>query len=173
MGDVEHELPQDDFKVEITDLDEPGQTDDGSKANASLKPFVLRLKPQFLLRHRKLQLLITTSVVMMAILVIVGSVMGVRNLLPGGSAGSLATPALSPEPHNDLFYFQLNPPWGHLSIDGHASVRVPTVSTDSPLSLPPGQHKLLWQAVPFHPVSCIVVVPVISNPSTCNHSQFT
>lgn len=160
MGDVEHEQPQDDFEVEITDLDEPGQTGAGSKA-------------QFLLRHRKLQLLITTGVVAMAILVIVGSVIGVRNLVPGGSAGALPTPAISPGPRNDLFYFQLNPPWGHLSIDGHAVVRVPTAGTDPPLSLPPGQHKLLWQAPPFHPVSCIVVVPVISNPSPCNHSQFT
>jgi hypothetical protein len=173
MGDVEDEQPRDDFEVEITDLDEPGQTGAGSKANASPKPFILRLKPQFLLHHRKLQLLITTSVVVMAILVIVGSVIGVRNLVPGGSAGALPTPATSSGPHNDLFYFQLNPPWGHLSIDGHAVVRAPTVSTDPPLSLPSGQHKLLWQAAPFHSVSCILVVPVISNPSTCNHSQFT
>src|SRR5205823_6116488 len=34
-------------------------------------------------------------------------------------------------------------------------------------------HKLLWQAAPFQPVSCVLVVPVSSNPSTCNHSQFT
>jgi hypothetical protein len=173
MGDVEDEQPRDDFEVEITDLDEPGQTGAGSNAPSSSKLLRLALKPQFLLRQRKLQLLITTSVVVMAILVIVGSVIGVRNLVPGGSAGALPTPATSSEAHNDLFYFQLNPPWGHLSIDGHVVVRVPTVSTDPPLSLPPGQHKLLWQAAPFHAVSCILVVPVISNPSTCNHSQFT
>jgi len=173
MGNVEDERPGDDFEVEITDLDEPGQTGAGSNATSSSKLLRLPLKPQFLLRHRKLQLLITTCVVVMAILVIAGSVIGVRNLVPGGSAGALPTPATSSEPHNDLFYFQLNPPWGHLSIDGHAVVRVPTVSTDPPLSLPPGQHKLLWQAAPFHAISCILVVPVISNPSTCNHSQFT
>src|SRR5258707_6371767 len=100
MGDVENEQPRDDFEVEITDLDEPGQTGAGSKAVPSSKLLHLALKPQFLLHHRKLQLLITTSVVVMAILIIVGSVMGVRNLVPGGSASALPTPATSSGPHN-------------------------------------------------------------------------
>jgi hypothetical protein len=173
MGDGEDEQLQDVFEVEITDLDEPDQHTADTLASSGLKPSGLPLKPGFLRRHRKLQLLITTSIIALAILVILASTTGIRNLVFGGSAGSLSTSTTSSPPHDDLFYFQLNPPWGHLSIDGHAVAHVPTVSTDSPLSLPPGQHRLLWQAAPFQPVSCILVVPVNSNPSTCNHSQFT
>ena len=173
MRDAENEQPQDDFEIEITDLDAQDQTTAGSKPASSPKRFIQSLNYQFLLRHRGLQLLITTGIVALAILVILGSTAGIRTLISSGAGSALSTPATPSRPHNDLFYFQLNPPWGHLSIDGHAVARVPTDSTDPPLSLPPGQHELLWQAAPFHPVSCIVVVPVISNPSTCNHSQFT
>ena len=173
MRDVENEEPHDDFEIEITDLDAQDQTTAGNKATSSPKPFIQSLHYQFLLRHRGLQLLITSGIVVLAILVILGSTAGIRTLLSGGTGSPLPTPATSSRPHNDLFYFQLNPPWGHLSIDGHTVARVPTDSTDPPLSLPPGQHKLLWKAAPFQPVSCLLVVPVSSNPSTCNHSQFT
>jgi hypothetical protein len=173
MRDVENDQPQDDFEIEITDLDAQDQTTAGNKVNSNLKPFIQPFNYQFLLRHRRLQLLITSGIVALAILVILGSTTSIRTLLSGGTSSPLPTAAISSRPLNDLFYFQLNPPWGHLSIDGHTVGRVPTDSTDSPLSLPPGQHKLLWQAAPFHPVSCIVVVPIIANPSTCNHSQFT
>jgi hypothetical protein len=173
MRDVENDQPQDDFEIEITDLDAQDQTTAGNKVNSNLKPFIQPFNYQFLLRHRRLQLLITSGIVALAILVILGSTTSIRTLLSGGTGSPLPTAATSSRPLNDLFYFQLNPPWGHLSIDGHTVAHVPTDSTDSPLSLPSGQHKLLWQAAPFHPVSCIVVVPIIANPSTCNHSQFT
>ncbi|HEX6481508.1 MAG TPA: hypothetical protein VF043_21925 [Ktedonobacteraceae bacterium] len=173
MRDAENDQPQDDFEIEITNLDAQDQTIAGNKATSSPKPFIQSLNYQFLLRHRGLQLLITSGVVALAMLVILGSTAGIRSLLSGGTESPLPTPATSSRPRNDLFYFQLNPPWGHLSIDGHTVARMPVDSTDPPLSLSPGQHKLLWQAAPFRPVSCILVVPVISNPSTCNHSQFT
>ncbi|HJT55355.1 MAG TPA: hypothetical protein VJ761_02580 [Ktedonobacteraceae bacterium] len=178
MQDRDDEQPQDDFEVEITDLDErsPGRDQPGpygTKAAFSRESLRRALEPQFWLRHRKLQLLVTTSIVVLALVVIFGSTVSVRNLVSGTSAGLALTATPASAPLNDLFYFQLNPPWGHLFIDGHAIARVPTASTDPPLSLPPGQHKVVWQAAPFRPVSCILAVPVASNPSTCNHSQFT
>jgi hypothetical protein len=173
MGDGEDEQFQDDFEVEITDLDEPDHNAANNRASSRPKPLNLPFKPQFLRRHRKMQLLIVTSIIALVILVILASTTGIRDLVFGGSAGSLSTSTTSSQPHDDLFYFQLNPPWGHLSIDGHAVAHVPTVTNDPPLSLPPGQHRVLWQAIPFQSVSCMLVVPVVSNPSTCNHSQFT
>ncbi len=181
MKDAENEQPQDDFEVEITDLDmqPPGRDSSDPVARprrgrliAPIAGLSASSKARLLLRHRGFQLFLTTSIVVLAILVILASSAGVRNLLTGGSA-PLPVSTITPKPQNDLFYFQLNPPWGHLSIDGHRVARVPMDSNQPPLSLPPGQHTVLWQAAPFRPVSCILVVPVISYPSTCNLSQFT
>src|SRR5579875_1801421 len=173
MNDQQDQYPQDDFEVEIIDLDEQPQANVGTKASTDRNFLHLSQKAQLLLRYRRFQFLLTTSVIVLAILVILGSNAAVRSLLTGGAASPLPVPVPTSGPQNDLFYFQLNPPWGHLSIDGHRIARVPTTVNEPALSLPPGQHKLLWQAAPFRPVSCILVVPVISNPSTCNHSQFT
>ncbi|HZU69265.1 MAG TPA: hypothetical protein VFA09_18455 [Ktedonobacteraceae bacterium] len=181
MKDQQDQQPQDDFEVEITDLDEQLTDTDEPRRGRLIAPtadlsasVLLRLsqKAQLLLRHRRYQLLITTSLAVLAILVILANTTGIRDLLAGGSVVPLSSPAAS-GPQNDLFYFQLNPPWGHLSIDGHTVTHVPTAVNQPALSLSPGLHKLLWQAAPFRPVSCILIVPVISNPSTCNHSQFT
>ncbi len=63
MGDVESEQPQEDFEVEIVDLDELASGADAS--NSSNKRLLRPSQPlRFLARRRGLQLGVTTSLLL-------------------------------------------------------------------------------------------------------------
>ncbi len=157
MADVEPEQPQDDFEIEITDIDEL------EAAGSSSKP----LHPSPSPRQRRLQLAITSAIVVLAILLILGSTAPVRELV----ARALIVPTPSPVPTlgpgADLFYMAANPPWGRLFIDGHEAAHLPRINLDPPLRLSQGQHVLVWRADPFPPQSCILSVPARYRTDTC------
>lgn len=62
------------------------------------------------------------------------------------------------------FFFQMSPPWGSAVVDGKPVAHLPQVTTETPLSLAPGQHTLQWNAEPFPSQSCTFTVPVHSLP---------
>ena len=161
MADVEPEQPQDDFEIEITDIDQL------EAAGISSKPLRPLLSPRFSPRQRRLQLVVTSTIVVLVVLLILGSTASVRELV----GRALIVPALTPELTSgigaDLFYIQANPPWGHLSIDGHEVARLPRINVDPPLHLSQGQHVLVWHADPFPPQSCTLSVPARYSTDTC------
>lgn len=161
MADVESEQPQDDFEIEITDIDELEATGSSSKP---LRPL---LSPRFSPRQRRLQLTITSAIVVLAVLLILGSTASVRELVGRASVFPIPTPIPTSGPGADLFYIQANPPWGHLSIDGHKVARLPRIKVDPPLRLSQGQHVLVWHADPFSPQSCTISVPARYRTDTC------
>src|SRR5216684_6308835 len=75
MGDVESEQSQDDFEIETADIDELGAAANSSKPSRSSQ------QPRFPPRQRRLQLNITASIVVLAILLILGSTAPVRELV--------------------------------------------------------------------------------------------
>jgi hypothetical protein len=161
MADVEPEQPQDGFEIEITDIDAL------ESAGSSSKPWNPLLFPRFSPRQHRLQLTITSAIVVLAVLLILGSTAPVRELV--GRALVLPTPTTVPAsgPEADLFYIQANPPWGHLSIDGHEVAHLPRINVDPPLRFPQGQHVLVWHADPFPPQSCTLSVPARYRTDTC------
>src|SRR6266516_5919541 len=101
MADGEFERHQEDFEVEIADLNQVGATPDPSK---SLRSVPL---PRFSPRQRRLQLAGTTAVVVLAMMIILGSTAPVRELVGGALSGLTPTPL----PGIDLFYVQAGPSW--------------------------------------------------------------
>lgn len=166
MKDVGSEQSQDEFPVEITDLDKPGTAAHRSPHTASRARFVSR-------RYRLPVTVVTVSMVVLAILLILGTATPVRELV--GSLlvrhTSTPTPVLPLFPGEDLFYVQAEPSWGHLFIDGHAVAHPPVVSVDSPLRLSRGRHALIWRAEPFQDQQCTLSVPPRIGTDTCEDNQ--
>jgi hypothetical protein len=165
MGDDESERPQEDFEVEISDLDQVGATTGPAKPLRSVP------LPRFSPRQRRLQLAFTTGIVVLAILTILGSTAPVRELVGGALSGPTPTPLPALVPGTDLFYIQAGPSWGHLSIDGHAVSHLPAPGVDLPLHLSRGRHTLVWRAYPFSTQSCTLTVPANSHTDTCHFDQ--
>src|SRR5258708_28495180 len=157
MGDVESEQSQDDFEVEIADLDELGTAANSSKPARSL------LRPRFSPRQRRLQLAITSSIVVLVILIILGSTAPVRELVGSILPGPTATPSAASGFEAGLFYFQASPSWGQLSIDGHVVAQLPDVGTGPPLRLARGRHFLQCRANPLPPPPSLLTLPPTFN----------
>ncbi len=171
MPGKDDEPLQDDFAVEVTDIDESGKALNGhSHAVTSSQAPDSSLRPR-LARHRRIAgLVVTAGVVVLAALIILGSTASVRtfvidHLVPPPAT---ATPVLGPGA--DLFYIQGDPLWGHALIDGHALARLPIIGVDPPLRLSRGQHVVTWQAPPFLPLTCVVSVPADFATDTCDDS---
>lgn len=83
------------------------------------------------------------------------------------------TPTATLIPGNDLFNIQASPT-GIITIDGHTlkrNTKPPiTYYTSKPVHLSRGQHKIVWQAPPFKPLTCIVSVPPVAN-EQCNYES--
>lgn len=161
MADVEAEQPQDDFEIEITDIDAL------ESAASSSRPWRPSPFLRFSRRQRSLQLTITSAIVVLAVLLILGSTAPVRELVGRSLVVPTSTPVPTPGPEADLFYIQANPPWGHLSVDGHEVAPLPRINVDPPLRFPQGQHALVWHADPFPPQSCTLSVPARYRTDTC------
>ncbi|GCE08805.1 hypothetical protein [Dictyobacter aurantiacus] len=63
------------------------------------------------------------------------------------------------------FFFQMSPPWGKAVLDGKLVEHLPQATTETPLSLAPGEHTLQWNADPFPSQSCTFTVPVHTLPA--------
>ncbi len=171
MSDVEQEQPQDDATVEITGIDGlDGVAADG-KTVSSTKPLRSRLEAGVSAHRHRLQLVVTTGIVVLALLVILGSTAPVRELVSGVFMRPAPTPVPTLAPGADLFYVQGHPPWGQLSIDGHALAHLPRISHDPPLRLARGRHVLVWKADPFLSLRCTVSVPPSYITDTCGYHQ--
>ncbi len=150
--------PQDDLDIEITDLDE-GKP-------AGFAPNVFRL---FARRHKRPLTALTASMVALAFVFLVVNTAAVRGL----ANRVLALPAPAPAtaqtfyPGEDLFYVQVDPAWGHLTVDGRAITRLPVVGMSAPMRLASGQHMLVWSAQPFRQQRCILSVPTNYLTDTC------
>jgi hypothetical protein len=173
MGDLEHRQPQDDFTIEIADINELGETvaDSDSGTPSAAQPPTAGLEPRFSPRQRRRQLIITSAIVVLAFLVILGSTASVRELVSGVFIRPAPTPVPTLAPGVDLFYVQGSPPWGHLSIDGHPIARLPNIGVNPPLRLSRGQHTLVWQAKPFQAQSCTLSVPARYDTDSCVNKE--
>ncbi len=170
MADVEHEQAQDDFEVEITHIDaSDSSTNSNTLTGSSEKPSHSPMLPRFSLHQRRLQLMVTISLVVLALLIILGSSAPVRQLAVSIFTHS-TTPTPTLAPGENLFYVLGNPPWGQHSLDGHVQSRLPTIGRDSPFRLSRGRHQLVWKADPFPTQSCTVSVP-FSYSDTCVHRE--
>jgi hypothetical protein len=162
MGDSKPEHPQEDFEIEIEDLDKPGTT---TRSTKLLRPVPL---PRFSPCLRKVQLVVTALIVMLAILLILVSTAPIRELIGGIATGPTPTPAPTLAPGVDLFYILADPAWGYLSIDGRVVSHLPAITIQPPLRLSRGQHKLTWRADPFSTQSCSLTVPHDFGKDTCH-----
>lgn len=164
------DFPDDD--IELQDLPADG---DGSNSGQEELPITsirkrVSLRPRYSLRQRRRQAILTGSIVLVALLVILGSSLPIRNLV----VARLQHPAPVPDPAStlpsgpDYFYFQTLPSWGTMTLDGHALARVPSiVSNLPPVRMPHGRHMLAWHAEPFEPLSCTFFVPLQPDKQTC------
>jgi hypothetical protein len=153
MKDAESEQSQGDLDIEVTDIDEPGAAIPVSESAHAV------LRPRFSPRQRRLQLIITGGIVVLALLIILVSAAPVRELVGGVFIRPAPSPTPTLVPGVDLFYVQGSPSWGQLSIDGHLLAHLPIIQSEPPLRLSRGQHVLAWQAEPFLTQSCTVSVP--------------
>lgn len=118
--------------------------------------------PRFTTRQRRMHLIVTIGVVILALALLFSSSPGVRGLL-------IPPPSPTLVPGVNLFYVQLQPTWGKISVDGRALARLPVIGKDAPLQLAAGRHVLRWIVPPFITQSCTVSVPPSQN-DTCSYN---
>lgn len=159
--------------VEIVNLDEDASFSKQKAVSSSAKhtSFV----PRFTLQQRRIQLVVTVNIVCMLLFVLLSSYTPVRTRI----VQALIPPTLSigtkAGPETELFYFDANPTWGHLFVDGKIVKHLPSIGNrgDAPLKLVGGRHMLRWVATPFAPQQCTVSVPFNTVADTCHFDQFT
>jgi hypothetical protein len=157
MQDSQYEQ-RDDEIVEISDLPQegiPSLKKRGQTRSLSGLLFLLQWSRQ----HRLFSALLTVSLVGLALLMLLGSVLPLQQIQ--GGKGSRASQTSAPLTGSDLFYFSPLPSWGTVELDEQllAHVPVPIVGNEPPLRLRHGRHVLEWQAAPFEPQRCILLVP--------------
>lgn len=163
MKDMKTGQTRNDSQVEITDLDAP---DIDSDASSHARRLLIMVR-----QRKKVVTLITGSIIVLAILLILGSNAAVQGLVGDLYVRIVPTPLPTLPPGADLFYVQADPSWGHLSLDGRDIARLPVIGKDAPLRLPRGRHTLVWQAAPFQAQRCILMVPVAYIDNNCAANQ--
>lgn len=154
MGEVEPEASQNDFELEISDLDE------------SDLPARLSHRAHLLSRPPGRLLILLNGLLLLTVVLLLISTPSVRNLVSGIFIPPVSTPTATIVPGTDLFYITAEPSWGHLSVDRH-STSLPTIGVDPPLRLAHGQHVLTWQANPFQTQQCTLSIPGNYATDTC------
>jgi hypothetical protein len=79
------------------------------------------------------------------------------------------TPTATVIAGDNQFYIQASPQ-ANITIDGRPVTQLPAVGTGTPIQLSRGQHKIVWQAEPFAPLTCIVSVPPLAS-EPCNYES--
>ncbi|MEO8972550.1 MAG: hypothetical protein ABI406_13230 [Ktedonobacteraceae bacterium] len=170
----ESQKRDDDFEIEIIDLEmfpgesvpkSPDGSDERSGWKETMKPTSARisLRSRLTQRQRMLRIVGSATVIIVALLLILNSIVPVHALL-GALAGPTPTATATLAPNIDHFYLDASPPWGRLTLDGHPLA----FSTLAPVQLAPGHHQFVWRASPFQPVRCTLSVPVATT-DTCKH----
>lgn len=154
--DPDEDLFAEDQNVEISDL--PGDEQAG--------PVECRPRPERVRRRRLFQLggLLTIGALCLALLL--RSIPDLGPFLFTSIFSPTPTPITSTGPDISLFYVNVAPPWGTLSIDGKRVVHPPDSESGQPLRLAPGRHLFTWRAAPFPTQSCTLSVPA-SLTDTC------
>jgi hypothetical protein len=150
-------MDEQDFEIQISDLD--GSDTEATSKHVSSVPLH---SPRFSLKQRKLQVAATVGSVLLSIMLILGSYEPARITV----TNILVHPSPTLAANIDLFYFDTNPSWGHLFIDGQLIPRLPPIG-DSPLKLEHGRHIVVWHVDPFQPQRCVLSVPPQSGGNTC------
>ena len=169
-------VEENELDVEIVDITDEKEFDESIDQDI----FVTRTKPVSHTRHvtprqRRIQLLLTVSVVGILLCVLLSSYAPMRNrlvqvLIPPVAAGNQKA-----EPDVELIYFDANPTWGQFFIDGKLVKHLPRIDkgNDTPLKLVRGKHVLRWIVAPFVPQQCSVTVPFDITTDTCQFNLFT
>jgi hypothetical protein len=168
MGDRDNTLPQHDLEVEITNLDATCVIKSSSRFSRVLRLLWTLPLP---LRQRLAQCTLVVSVVVLSALMVLGNFPTARSVTASMFFSSTPTPTPTLISGVDLFYFDANPPWGRLFVDGKPLAHIPIIHVDAPLQLPRGHHVLDWQADPFQVQHCTVSVPPNFTTDTCQFAD--
>ncbi len=159
----------DEFDIEIIDIDSAdGETSKNSSTSSTHSPLMPRFSP----RQRRIQLIITVSIVGLLLLGLLGSYAPVRTTVVGSIIPPIPSPTATLVPGINSFYFDANPPWGHLFVDGKLVPHPPNAKGEAPLQLSRGRHTVRWTAASFTPQQCMLSVPANFEKDTCPFNQF-
>ncbi|PWT78642.1 MAG: hypothetical protein C5B60_00855 [Chloroflexi bacterium] len=139
--------------VEVSDLHEKSAA--ASPSVGDTRRSQLTLTP----RQRMQRLAVAGGSVVLALLILVTAVPGLRTGARSLLAGFVPTPTATLPPGTDRFYFIASVPNIQLSIDGRPVSHLPRIGTDLPLVLARGRHHIYWKGAPFLPQSCVLSVP--------------
>ena len=157
-----------DEDVEIVDLANEEAFDDISEQHI----FAADAKhaTRFILRQRRIQLFVTVSTVGLLLFMLLSSNRPMLDRLVEAFVPSTSLVNGKAESAIELFYFDANPTWGQLFIDGKRVMHLPDSANanDKPLQLVRGKHLL-----PFVPQQCTVSVPFNTTTDTCHFDLFT
>lgn len=129
------------------------------------------LKPRCTRKRHIVKSVIVAAVVVMVLLVFTGNALissrtGVQTTTAtaaqsGPVAPNIALPAHAAPLIIDAshYYFQLNPGWTQVLLDGHALLHVPIPGVDPPLQISAGHHSVMWQTSANQIYSCTMSVP--------------
>jgi hypothetical protein len=164
MKDTRYNPSEDDFEIEISDIPDLDTAD--SIPIPVTQPLRFTLKSRLTSRQRTIRGMITATAMMVALLLILGSYLPIRDVVALDFAGLIPTPVPPLAPGSNLFYIQRTLNWSTVSLDGQELPDLPVISSDPPLQLARGSHQITWQAEPFEPITCTLTVPAAST-DTC------
>ncbi|HVB22348.1 MAG TPA: hypothetical protein VNG51_10415 [Ktedonobacteraceae bacterium] len=123
--------------------------------------------------RNKVRLAFTITLFLVIVLLLVAIFSPVRDIVVNRFLTTAPTPTATLVAGDDLIDIQATPT-GTITIDGHVikkSTNPYSLNfTDKPIRLPRGQHKIVWQAPPFLPLTCIISVPPLST-EPCNYES--
>ncbi len=123
----------------------------------------------------KARLAFTIILLLVLVVLIIGIFTPVHDVVINHFLATAPTPTATLIAGDDLINISATPT-GTVSIDGHTiKSSNPDGSaglyyTAKPIRLSRGQHKIVWQAPPFQPLTCIISVPPLSN-EPCNYES--
>src|SRR5579863_9491821 len=120
--------------------------------------------------RNKLRLSFTIAIWVVLIAVVIAIFSPLRDVALNHIFPPSITPTATVTAGDNQFYIQASP-LGAITIDGRAVTQLPAVGSGTPIQLSRGQHKIVWQADPFAPLSCIVSVPSSITNDQCNYES--
>ncbi len=128
-------------------------------------------------RQRRIQVVVTASLVVLVLIALLGSNISVRSKLIQAIVPPPPTPTAPIVPGTDTFYISGDVGWGQLFLDGKLITHLPDAHSNSSVPAPPihlarGTHTLLWRADPFPPQKCTVSVPNNYRTDTCEYTSY-
>ncbi|GHO44416.1 hypothetical protein [Ktedonospora formicarum] len=153
LWDKEHEL--EDRFVEIADLNDESQGRDHKAENSNhSQTRRLWLGSKLTRQQKRRRLLWTIGTICLTLIIFLASLPSVRVLITDSLSGE-NKPA--PGAHN-LYFVQVLPGWGTLTIDGKTYTPLPTLFNDHPIQLTAGKHDVKWLGEPFQELQCTLIV---------------